>query len=440
MTKDTAPQDLNAEENVIGAMLVSEKAIEAAVEECRPDDFYRASHGTIFQVAAEMHARHEAVDFITIKNELEHRKLLSKVGGEQRVIELARMVPATANVRHHARIVREHAGARALMTAGHEIAKLGRDRPGNLDELSEQAEKHLSVALAPTVKTQFDLLSAALPELVDAIEEATRTGRPMVGTLTGYIDLDKILTGLHPGTLTVIAARPAMGKSALGLNIAENIADREGPVGILSLEMSRRELLLRSLSRACAIDSQQFRLGLTPDELERFRRNKLQVQTRPVYIEDSSSVSSATLRAEARRLHRHHGLKVLIVDYLQLLLSGKTQDSREQEVAQISRSLKLIARELDIPVIALAQLNRKLEERADKRPMLSDLRDSGAIEQDADVVLFIYRDDYYSPESDQQGIAEVIVAKNRMGPSGTAKLAFVARHSAFKDLAKGMNR
>ena len=433
-------QNLDAEESVLGAMMLSPSAIVAVAEVLEQQHFYRPSHGAIFHAATELNARGDAVDAITLSNALEVNGTLEQAGGRERIHELAMLVPAAANAPHYARIVREMAGLRDLGRAGAEIQRLVQERAGSVDEIAEQAEQALSQAIKPTFQTQFSPLSDDLSGVTDEILAAYESGVPLMGLKTGYIDLDNILTGLHPGTLTYVAARPGMGKSALGLNIGENVADNREHAAILTLEMSRRELLMRSLSRACRIDSVALRTGkLKPEEAERLRQGQQLVRERIqfLHIEDSPAVTPTALRAEVRRLASRHDLKLLIVDYVQLMLASSNDDNRQAEIAAISRSLKLLAKELEIPVVALSQLNRNLEARAEKRPALSDLRDSGALEQDADVVLFIYRDEYYNPDSNAQGIAELIVAKNRMGPSQTVKLAFTARYSTFNNLAKG---
>jgi replicative DNA helicase len=432
------PQNLEAEESVLGAMMLTPNAIEAAAEATRASDFYRPAHGVIFDVALDLHAKGEPVDALTLADELEKRGVIEQAGGSARIHELARSVPAAGNAGHYARIVAELAGLRRLIAAGGAISKLGWDRPGELDDLIEQAEKHLTEATTLGRATDFVSTASSVSTLADEIEAAYKEGVTRFGLRTRYLDLDKVLTGLHPGTLTLLAARPSMGKSALAVNICENVADGGDAAGIVSLEMSRAELDLRQLSRACRIDSQVLRTArMSEEEYERFRKGLLVVKGRQnLYVDDSPTITSGTLRASARRLHRQHNAKLLVVDYLQLLVSSSTEDSRQQEIASISRSLKLLAKELHIPIIALSQLNRNVEAREDKRPRLSDLRDSGALEQDADTVLFIYRDEYYHPDSQDQGIAEVLVAKNRMGPSGTVRLGFNTRFSTFLNLAK----
>lgn len=435
---DVPPQNPEAEEHVLGAMLMSWKAIEAAAEVVKPEDFYKVSNGNIFRAALELHAEGQPVDALTLSDELEKRGQLSTAGGTPKIHELVHLTPSYSNARHYAKIVAEHAGLRRLQAAGKRIQWLVEKRQGDLDDLTEEAEKALTEALSSSQVTEFRAVASTVDDVADDIEEAYTSGATRFGLKTGYIDLDAMLTGLHPGTLTLIASRPAMGKSALGLNICENVSYKGTPAGIVSLEMSEAELTIRQLSRAAKLDSQTLRTArMTEDEFERFKKGRLLVKQRTnLYIDDSPGVSPASLRASVRRLHRQGGLGLLVVDYLQLMLSSNNEDSRQQEIAQISRSLKLLAKELNIPIIALSQLNRGVEHREDKRPRLSDLRDSGALEQDADTVLFIYRDEYYHSDSPDLGIAELIVAKNRMGPSGTVRLGFTTRYSTFNNLAK----
>jgi replicative DNA helicase len=385
----------------------------------------------------------KTVDAITLTDALDEQGKLEKVGGRVRLFELAALVPATANAHVYAEIVQQNAVFRRLIRAGGEIARLGWDRPGDANELLSKAETHLSSVVNATITSQFTNLSDGLHELMAEITEAQENGKPRMGLSSGYPDLDNILSGLHGGQLILIGARPGMGKSALGLNISENVADRGECVGFWSLEMSKIELQLRSVSRAARVDSKKLRQGrMTAEEFERVKRAVPTVQHRTsLKAEDNPSTTLSQLRAQAKRLARTENLKLLVVDYLQLMVSAKNEENRNQEISQISRGLKLLARELNIPVIAMCQLNRNLEGRADKRPMLSDLRESGSLEQDADVVIFLYRDDYYNPEQDAaaQGIAEAIVAKNRMGPQETVKLTYTKQTTSFGTLPRQEN-
>lgn len=441
-----APQNLQAEENVIGAILMSPHALEACIDHVKPDDFYRKSHGLIFEQACRLAEEGIVADPLTVGDALEARGKLGAIGGQQKLHELAALTPSTSNAAHHARIVADQAALRRLDLAGRKIAKLAEDRPGSTDELLAEAESLLSQAISPSLSGGFTPLAEEMDEVVREIELAIETGELRKGLGTGFLDLDKKLRGFFPGTLNLIAARPSMGKSALAQNIAENVADAGHTSAIVSLEMSKEEMIVRSISRASGINSVAIREGrLNEQQVVAFRGGVETVKARGqrFHFEDRTDINPTTLRAELQRLQRRHKVDLLVVDYLQLMLSSRGEDSRQQEISSISRSLKLLAKDIGIPIIALSQLNRQLERRDEKRPQLSDLRDSGSLEQDADTVLFIYRDDYYNADSQAQGIAEVIIAKNRMGQMGphhTAKLAFVGRTTEFKNLAQGVNQ
>lgn len=438
------PQNLEAEESVLGAMMLGEGVTDNVLDVgLKAEDFYRGSHGTLFRAMCAMHAHNVSIDAITVVDHLEVLGALEAAGGKQRIHELAALVPATANVRHYARIVQKTGTLRRLISTGQEIARLGWEQPGELPELIGLAEEALTRAVMPAISSQFESALDAAAEVVQQIEDAIASGKPRMGMSTGFIDLDNELTGLHGGRLYLLAARPAMGKSALALNIAENAADADVPVAFSSLEMSRDELVIRSLSRLSGIDSKKLQTArLAEHELTKFREAHAAFKKRAprFFIEDAKDTTISKLRVEAKRLKRTKGLGVLVVDYLQLMLEwdGKGKDNTQAEISAISRQLKLLAGELNIPVLALSQLNRQLENRPEKRPQLSDLRDSGALEQNADVVLFIYRDEYYNKDSTDLGVAEVIVGKNRHGSTGTVKLAFSARTTTFKNLARGL--
>lgn len=435
------PQNLEAEENVLGAMMMTAAAIEAVTEEVSAEDFYRESHAHIFRAAVDLHAKQLPVDVITIRDELDRKGLLAFAGGDARLKELAYIVPTSSNAGHYARIVAEQAGCRRLQAAGMQIAKIAGERHGELEEVIEQAEQALSEAMMLRKNGDFlSVANSALEELTP-IFDAIREGKPLRGLNTGYADLESLIGGLQGGKLYLLAARPSMGKSTLALNIAENVSDSGSGVAFATLEMSRAELMLKQLSRLSGIGGDVIKSAELTDEQKESVRNgarKLQGRTN-LHIDDSHGITTGSLRASARRLHRAGELGLLVIDYLQLMTASQTQDSYQREIATISRGLKLLAKELNVPILALSQLNRQVEQRQDKRPMLSDLRDSGALEQDADVVMFIYRDEYYNPESDALGVAEVNVAKNRMGATGQARLAFNTAKSTFTSLAKGVN-
>jgi replicative DNA helicase len=431
------PQNLEAEESVLGAMMLSPGAIGAVSEVLDAGDFYRGSHAKIYRAALALYARGEPVDAITLVDSLEERGELEGVGGKGRIHELAALVPATSNAGHYARIVHEMATLRGLIRAGGEIARLGYDRPGETTDLVDRAEQLVFEVAQARVSTEFAHIEALLKESFERITQLYEAGIDITGTPSGFRDLDRLTAGFQPGQLVVLAARPSMGKSALGLCMAANIAVRhEAPVALFTLEMSKAEVTQRLMCSEGKVESQRLRSGkLAADDWPRLTAACDKLAKAPIYVDDTGSITMMELRSKARRLKsKQPTLGLIIVDYLQLMTSGGTAENRVQEVSQISRQLKVLARDLDVPILAMSQLSRAVEQRTDKRPLLSDLRESGAIEQDADMVMFVYRDDYYNDESDQQGLAEIILAKNRNGPTGAEKLAFLKRFAKFADL------
>jgi replicative DNA helicase len=444
MSRDSAPvppQNLDAEESVLGAMMLSSAAI-AAVSEVLSNDgreFYRESHAKIYRAALALYAKGEPVDAITLVDELDERGELEHVGGKVRIHELAALVPASANAGHYARIVRETAILRGLIHAGGEIARLGWERPGETSELMDRAEQVLFELSQQRAQGEFAHIEELLRESFERITALYESGADVTGVPSGFRDLDRVTSGFQEGNLLIVAARPSMGKSALGLCIAANLAVRRNvPVALFTLEMSKSEVTQRLMCSEAKVESQRLRTGkLAADDWPRLTAACDKLAKAPLYVDDTGSITMMEIRSKARRLKsRHPELGLVIVDYLQLMTSGTTVENRVQEVSQISRSLKVLARDLDVPILALSQLNRAVEQRHDKRPLLSDLRESGSLEQDADIVMFVYRDEYYSgEESDQQGLAEIIVAKHRNGPTDTVKLSFLKRYAKFADLA-----
>src|SRR5256884_493363 len=432
------PQNLEAEEAVLGAMLLSPGAIGAVSEVLDASDFYRESHAKIYRAALALYAKGEPVDAITLVDELEERGQLEAVGGRVRVHELAALVPATANAAHYARIVREMATLRGLIRVGSEIARLGWDRPGDTTDLVDRAEQVVFDLSQSRVSTEFSHIEALLKESFERITALYEAGAEITGIASGFRDLDRLTSGFQPGNLVIVAARPSMGKSALGLGIAANLAVRhEIPVALFTLEMSKAEVTQRLMCSEAKVESQRLRTGkLAVDDWPRLTAACDKLAKAPIYVDDTGSITMMEIRSKARRLKsREPSLGLIVVDYMQLMTSGVSAENRVQEVSQISRSLKILARDLDVPILALSQLSRAVEQRHDKRPILSDLRESGSIEQDADLVIFIYRDEYYNEESDQQGLAEVILAKHRNGPTDAVKLSFLKRYAKFADLA-----
>jgi len=432
------PQNAEAEEYVLGAMLLAPGAIGAVSEILKADDFYRQSHGRIFNAALGLYGRGEPVDAITLIDELDKRSDLDSVGGRPRIHELAALVPASANAAHYARIVHEMAILRGLITAGQEIAGLGYDRPGETVELVDRAEQIVFALSQSRVTSEFSHIEQLLKESFERITALYESGVDITGVASGFRDLDRITSGFQPGNLVIIAARPSMGKSALALCMAANLGVRlNTPVALFTLEMSKSEVTQRLMCSEAKVESQKLRSGkLAPDDWPRLTAACDKLARAPVFVDDTGSITMMEIRSKARRLKsREPNLGLVIVDYLQLMTSGSSAENRVQEVSQISRSLKVLAKDLEVPIVALSQLSRAVEQRHDRRPILSDLRESGSIEQDSDIVAFIYRDEYYNEESDQQGLAEVIVAKHRNGPTDTIKLSFLKRYAKFADLA-----
>jgi replicative DNA helicase len=432
------PQNLDAEESVLGAMMLSPGAIGAVSEVLDAGDFYRESHAKVYRAALGLYARGEPVDAITLVDELEERGDLEGSGGRERIHELAALVPATANAAHYARIVREMATLRGLIRAGGEVSRLGWERPGDAQELVDQAEQIVFELSQSRVSTEFTHIESLLKDSFERITALYEAGEDLTGVPSGFRDVDRITSGFQPGNLIIVAARPSMGKSALGLCMAANIAVRHQlPVALFTLEMSKSEVTQRLMCSEAKVESQRLRSGkLAADDWPRLTAACDKLAKAPIYVDDTGSITMMEIRSKARRLKTQEPtLSLIIVDYLQLMTSGASVENRVQEVSQISRQLKVLARDLDTPVLAMSQLSRAVEQRHDKRPILSDLRESGSIEQDADLVFFIYRDEYYNEESDQQGLAEVICAKHRNGPTATEKLSFLKRYAKFADLA-----
>ncbi len=437
-TEHVPPQNLDAEESVLGAMMLSPGAIGAVSEVVDAGDFYRESHGRIYRAALALFAKGEPVDAITVADELEERSELEDAGGRVRMHELARLVPASANAAHYARIVREMAILRGLIYAGGEVARLGWERPGDAADLLDRAEQIVFDLSQQQVTSEFSHIEDLLKESFERITMLYEAGEEITGVASGFRDLDRITSGFQPGNLIIVAARPSMGKSGLALCMAANLAVRKQvPVALFTLEMSKAEVTQRLMCSEAKVESQRLRSGkLAADDWPRLTAACDKLAKAPIYVDDTGSMTIMGIRAKARRLKsKEPHLGLIVVDYLQLMTSDSNYENRVQEVSQISRSLKVLARELDLPIIAMSQLSRAVEQRHDKRPILSDLRDSGSLEQDSDLVAFIYRDDYYNDESPDQGIAEIILSKHRNGPTGTVKLSFLQRYAKFADLA-----
>src|SRR6476661_3049744 len=440
-TAPVPPQNLEAEESVLGAMMLSPGAIGAVSEALDASDFYRESHAKVYRAALALYSKGEPVDAITLVDELEERGELEGAGGRVRIHELATLVPASANAGHYARIVREMATLRGLIRAGGEIAQLGWERPGETTDLVDRAEQVVFDLSQARVTSEFSHIEELLKDSFERITALYEAGADVTGTPSGFRDLDRLTSGFQPGNLIIVAARPSMGKSGLGLCMAANLAVRaEVPTALFTLEMSKSEVTQRLMCSEAKVESQRLRTGkLGADDWPRLTAACDRLAKAPIYVDDTGSITMMEIRSKARRLKsREPNLGLIVVDYLQLMTSGSNVESRVQEVSQISRSLKVLARDLDVPILAMSQLSRAVEQRHDKRPILSDLRESGSIEQDADLVMFVYRDEYYNPEdTDSAGIAEVLLAKHRNGATGIEKLAFQKRYAKFADLAAG---
>jgi replicative DNA helicase len=438
-TAAVPPQNLEAEESVLGAMLLSATAVGTVSELLDAGDFYRERHATIFRAMLGLWAKGEPVDAITLCDELDERGELEGVGSRAKIAELAGLVPAASNVEHYARIVKEMATLRGLVQAGLSIARLGQERPGETPDLVDRAEQIVFDLAQQRVTSDFAHIETLLKESFERITHLYEAGAEITGVPTGFRELDKLTSGFQPGNLVILAARPSMGKSALGLCAAVNLGVRANtPVALFTLEMSKAEVTQRLMCSEAKVESQRLRSGrLAQDDWPRLTAACDKLTKAPIYVDDTGSITMMELRSKARRLKsREPNLGLIVVDYLQLMTTGASVENRVQEVSQISRQLKVLARDLDVPILALSQLSRAVEQRHDKRPILSDLRESGSLEQDADLVLFVYRDEYYNgEESDQQGLAELHLAKHRNGPTGNVKLSFLRRYAKFADLA-----
>ena len=435
------PQNLEAEQSVLGAILLENEAINQALEVLSSEDFYRESHREIFRAMAELSDRSQPVDAITLTDLLKGRGRLEAVGGPAYIAELAAGVHTAANIAHYARIVREKAVLRSLASIATEIASSAYDGPVSVDEFLDEAEHRVFEISERRIRASFHSMRDLTRDSLKLIERLYERREMVTGVPTGFIDLDRITAGFQPSDLIVIAGRPSMGKTALALNVAAYAALEADPhvgVAFFSLEMSREQLVLRMLCSEARVDSAKTRAGYLADrDFQRLAEAAVRLSEAPIFVDDSSDITPITLKAKCRRLARDSStnLGLIIVDYLQLMRSSRPGESREKEIAEVSRALKALAKELKVPVIALSQLNRQVESRPDRRPLLADLRESGAIEQDADVIAFIYRDEMYHRDSKEPGVAEVIVAKQRNGPTDTAKLTYLTQFTRFENYA-----
>ncbi len=440
------PQNLEAEQSVVGGVLLENEAISKVLEILIPEDFYRESHGIIFHSMIELFEKNQPIDLITLTNHLKGKGQLDGVGGSAYLASLADSIPTAANIAFYARIVKEKAVLRKLITTATEIASRGYDDEDDVWDLVDEAEKSIFQISESQIRPSFFQMKSILKESFKTIEKLYESKEIVTGVPSGFTDIDKLTSGFQSSDLIIIAGRPSMGKTAFCLNIAQYVAvEKKIPVAFFSLEMSKEQLVMRMLCSEAQVDAHKVRGGfLGETDWPKLTRAAGTLSEAPIFIDDTAALSVLEMRAKARRIMAEHKLGLIIVDYLQLMrgrgLSTRGRagtESREQEISEISRSLKALAKELNIPVIALSQLNRRVEERQNKRPQLADLRESGAIEQDADLIGFIYRDEIYnrSEENPNKGIAEVIIGKQRNGPVGEVKLAFIDKYASFQNLA-----
>jgi replicative DNA helicase len=432
------PQNIEAEQAVLGAILLAPEQLPAVAELLRPEDFYRGAHQLIFKAALEVTESGEPVDVITLTGRLQLQGRLEEAGGIEYIIALSRSVPTAANVDHHARIVADRALLRRLIGVSTEIAATGYAGAEDVGDLLDMAERRiLEIAQSRTTRG-FVPIRDVLLDAYNRIEHLYHHKGGLTGVPSGYSELDRMTSGFQKSDLIIIAARPSVGKTAFALNIAQNVSVRgRQTVAVFSLEMSKEQLVQRMICAEANIDAHVLRTGQLQDEdWTKLTFGIESLSDAALYIDDSPGVTIADMRSRLRKLQLEKGLGLVVVDYLQLIHGRGRTDNRQQEISEISRNLKSLARELDVPVIALSQLSRSVEQRQDKRPMLSDIRESGSIEQDADVVAFLYRDDYYDPESEKKNIVEVIIGKQRNGPTGKVELVFLKNYNKFVSLEK----
>jgi len=429
---------VEAEESVLGAVMLSAEAAAVALETLRPEDFYRPAHQSVFEAILSLFDGNQAIDAITVSDWLRRNDNLERVGGIAFLNHLMDAVPATSNVGYYVEIVDETASRRRLMKAGSAVGQLAMESDRPVDEVLDAAEAAVFAVADRRVGEGLSRLGPLLQETLEKIEEIGTQGGDITGVPTGFKGIDKKLAGLHPANLVVVAARPSMGKSALALNIAQNVAETGKPVAFFTLEMSLEEVVQRLLASMASVDSNKLRTGqLGPEMWQKLARESSKLYEMPFFVDDSPDLTVTAIRAKCRRLKRKSDLGLVVVDYLQLMQGPSRSDNRQQEIAEISRSLKNLARELHVPVIAVSQLNRQLEQRENKRPRLGDLRESGAIEQDADIVMFVYRNEYYDPDDvSTKGTAELNIAKHRAGATGLVHLSFRAEFTRFADLTR----
>lgn len=440
-TKTTVPQNIDAEASLLGSLIIDSDGFVKIADQVSAEDFYNESHRTIFAAMRTLHDKRSPIDMLTLSEQLKSRGELEQVGGASYLTELTNFVPTAAHLEQYADIVVDKAIRRRLIKASQDIADIGSEEKKSLQELIEEAETRLFEVSQHHVRQDITSLESILGDSFDRLDDLHRHKGGIRGIPTGLRDLDKMLAGLQRSDLDIIAARTSMGKTALMLNIALNVAikAKQGAVLIFSLEMSKEQLVDRLLAAEAGVDAWSLRTGegLTDEDFEKISAAMGELAEAPIFIDDTSGITVSDLRTKARRLHHRHPLAAIMVDYLQLMSGGSrfaTVANRVQEISEISRSLKILARELNVPVVALSQLSRSVESRSPQIPQLADLRESGSIEQDADVVMFLYREDYYNPETDRQNLTDVFIKKHRNGPVGKVELYFDRIKQKFRDL------
>lgn len=438
LIKRVMPHSIEAEQSVIGSMLIDKEAITIASEIVSREDFYQQQYGILFETILELYNESKPVDIVTVQDRLKEKNVPPEVSSLEFVKDLIAAVYITANVKQHARIVKEKSMLRRLIKVNEEIANICYLGNQKVEDIMEMTEKKIFQLLQQTGSEEFVPIKTVVLNALDRIEAASRMKGSVTGIPTGFTDLDYKTSGFQPSDLILIAARPSMGKTAFVLNIAQYMAfHNDVTVAVFSLEMSKEQLVNRLLSMESKVDSQSIRTGnLSDDDWAKLIEGAGTIGKSNLIIDDTPGISISELRSKCRKYKLENKLGIVMIDYLQLMTGSKKTDSRQQEISDISRSLKELARELNVPVIALSQLSRAVEQRPEHRPMLSDLRESGAIEQDADVVMFLYRDDYYNKDSDKKGVAEVIIAKQRNGPIGTVELVWLPNYTKFANIQK----
>lgn len=438
MNKDLPPQNLDAEKSLLGALLLDKDIVVRIADTVRPEDFYDERNGLIYTSILELYEDRQPVDIVTVTEKLSNKGKLETIGGATKIAALTASTPSTAHATQYAEIIANKATLRRLISASATIGELALSSDVKLDDALDRAEQTLFAVSRKHLKNSFTLVKDVLSETFERIDNLHENRGQLRGVPTGFADLDNMLAGLQGADLVIVAARPSMGKTSLALNMALNASrDSHFSVGIFSLEMSKEQLIDRLLSTQSGIDAWKLRTGnLAADDFEKLSEAMGTLANAPIYIDDTAFMTVMEIRTKARRLKTEKGLDMLIIDHIQLMEGSRSYEGRVQEISEISRSLKALAKELDIPVIAVSQLSRAVEQRPRKIPQLSDLRESGSIEQDADVVLFVYREEYYEPDTERKNIADIYIAKHRNGPTGKVELYFDANRMTFRDLER----